>query len=49
MERFLYCTKTSTFFLLLTFGDHELVVHLFMQPFLNTFLDKETIIGEQSQ
>ncbi len=49
MERFLYCTKMSTFFLLLTFGNNELNVHLFMQPFLNTFLDNEPIIGEHSR
>ncbi len=49
MERFLYGTKTITFFLLLTFLDHEHGVHLFVQPFLNTFLDKERIIGECSR
>ncbi len=49
MERFLNGTKKSTFFLLLAYGAARLDVHLFHQPFLNTFLDNETIIGGHSR
>jgi putative DNA-invertase from lambdoid prophage Rac len=44
MERFLYGTKISTFFLLLYFVRLTISVHLFAQPFLNTFLDNTVII-----
>jgi len=44
MERFLYDTKTSTFFLLLNFVYLAVSVHLFVQPFLNTFFDNTVII-----